>query len=63
MGQMEHQERPPKGMKNSLSAVHQAIQTKMMAKLWLPTAEPNRPARMVKTNPARVMARSRNCQL
>jgi hypothetical protein len=33
-------------MKTSFKAVHQAIQTKIMAKLWLPTTDPNRPARM-----------------
>jgi hypothetical protein len=60
IGQILHQERPPKGMKNNLSALHQAIHTKIIAKLWLPTTGPNKPAKIVKTNPARVMARIRN---
>ena len=61
MGQMLHQDFPPKGIKTSLRALHQAIQTKIMAKLWLPTGEPNSPAAMVKAKPARVSRRSRSC--
>ena len=60
-GHRLHQARPPSGIKASLSAVHHAIQTKMMAKLAPPTGVPNSPTRIVKTKPAKAPACARNC--
>jgi len=43
-----HHNRPPNGTSKTITSAHQTIQTKMMAKLLLPTGVPRRPARMAR---------------
>jgi hypothetical protein len=41
---------------------HQAIQTKTMLKLWLPTGVPVSPVRIAKRNPANMVTKSAHCR-
>jgi hypothetical protein len=58
---MLHQPRPRNGTATNIRIAHQAIQTKTMPKLRLPTDVPNRPEKIANRNPARAMTMTTNC--
>ena len=58
MGQTPHQPRPKNGTATRIRMAYQAIQTKTMLKLWLPTGVPTNPATIANKNPANMSTKA-----